>query len=536
MGMSLATVTERTERRTEARPSPGPSAPRLSRAFIARHAVLTFYVLTFAISWGGVLLVVGGPAGIPGTPEQFARLLPLAVAALLLGPPVAGLLLTGLVDGRAGYRELLARSLRWRVGARWYAVALLTAPLVFAVVPLALSPISPVFLPGVLTTSDRASLLLTGLAVGLLGGFVEELGWTGFAIPRLRRRHGVLATGLLVGVPWGAWHLLTNVFWASGAQSGTVPLALFVTLRGVDLLVGGLLAYRVLMVWVYDRTGSLPVAVLMHASLIFCNIFVLAPVATSGAALVTWLLVSSAALWVVVAAVAGAGRATARKALLGCGVLSSVLYVAADAYAWSRYPGYSPVSQAFSELLAEGAPTRAFMVALLGAPYNLLVAALGVGVWASPGRKRMVRLTGALLGLYALFSFLGGTVFQMDVRGTEGTARGALHPLATAVMVLCMLLSVGVGASLHGRRFRSYSLGTLLAVTLFAGLTFRYAPQIAANEPTPGLGLVERVSIYAWMLWVAVLALSLWPVRHNRGSRPSPSYGLPAEVRKMPKP
>jgi Protein of unknown function (DUF998) len=234
----------------------------------------------------------------------------------------------------------------------------------------------------------------------------------------------------------------------------------------------------------------------------------------------------------VVAAVAGAGRDTARKALLGCGVLSSVLYVAADAYAWSRYPGYSPVSQAFSELLAEGAPTRAFMVALLGAPYNLLVAALGVGVWASPGRKRVVRLTGALLGLYALFSFLGGTVFQMDVRGTEGTARGALHPLATAVMVLCMLLSVGVGACLHGRRFRRYSIGTLLAVALFAGLTFLYAPQITANEPTPGLGLVERVSIYAWMLWVAVLALSLWPVRLHRGSRPSPShghYGHPAE-------
>jgi hypothetical protein len=41
-------------------------------------------------------------------------------------------------------------------------------------------------------------------------GFFEELGWTGFATPRLRLRHGFLATGLIVGVPWGAWHLLTN--------------------------------------------------------------------------------------------------------------------------------------------------------------------------------------------------------------------------------------------------------------------------------------------------------------------------------------
>jgi hypothetical protein len=197
-----------------------------------------------------------------------------------------------------------------------------------------------------------------------------------------------------------------------------------------------------------------------------------------------------------------------RNVLLACGVLSSVLYLAADVYAWSRYPGYNPASQVFSELLAEGAPTRSFMVALSGAPYNLLVAALGVGVWASPGRKRVSRITGAMLGLYAILSFLGGTVFQMDVRGTEGTARGELHPLATAVMVLFMLLSIGLGAFLHGMRFRLYSIGTLLTVVVFAGLTFLYAPRIAANEPTPWLGLIERVSIYAWMLWVAVLAIS----------------------------
>src|SRR5688500_15431251 len=140
---------------------------------------------------------------------------------------------------------------------------------------------------------------------------------------------------------------------------------------------------------------------------------------------------------------AGTGRNTVRKILLVGGALSSVLYIAADVYAWSQYPGYSPVSQAFSELLAEGAPTRSFMVALLGAPYNLLVAALGMGVWASPVWKRVARITGAMLVLYAIFSFLGGTVFQMDVRGTEGTARGALHPLATVVMILFMLLSMG---------------------------------------------------------------------------------------------
>jgi hypothetical protein len=205
-------------------------------------------------------------------------------------------------------------------------------------------------------------------------------------------------------------------------------------------------------------------------------------------------------------------RDAVRKGLLACGVASSVLYIGAEVYAWTRYPGYSPVSQVFSELLAEGSPTRPFLVLISGAPYNLLVAALAVGVWlSSAGVRRLARITAVLLAMYAVFSFLGGTVFQMDVRGTEGTARGALHPAVTGVMVLFMLLSLGFGAFLHGLRFRVYTLGTLLTILVFAGLTFLAAPSIAANEPTPWLGLLERVNIYAWMLWVAVLAVSLWP-------------------------
>ena len=202
-----------------------------------------------------------------------------------------------------------------------------------------------------------------------------------------------------------------------------------------------------------------------------------------------------------------------RKMLLACGVASSALYVGAELYAWTQYPGYSPIKHVYSELLAEGAPTRPILIVIAGAPYNLLVVAFAAGVWLSAAHaKRLAHLTAALLALYALFSFLGGTVFQMDVRGTEPTARGALHPLMTGVMVLFMLLSLGCGAFLHGLRFRVYTLVTLLTILVFAGLTFLAAPSIAANEPTPWLGLLERVNIYAWMLWVAVLAVSLWPI------------------------
>lgn len=134
------------------------------KAFIKRHPVLTYFALTFAISWGDILLVIGGAGGVPGTPEQFERLMPFAIPAMLGGPSVAGLLLTGLVDGRAGFRALLSRLFSWRVGARWYAVALLTAPLVFGAVLLALTLTSPVFLPGILTTSDKVPFVVPGVA------------------------------------------------------------------------------------------------------------------------------------------------------------------------------------------------------------------------------------------------------------------------------------------------------------------------------------------------------------------------------------
>ena len=273
------------------------------KAFIKRYPVLTYFALTFAISWGGILLVIGGPGGVPGTPEQFERLMPFAIPAMLGGPSVAGLLLTGLVDGRAGFRALLSRLLSWRVGARWYAVALLTAPLVFMAVLLALSLTSPVFRPGILITSDKVPFVVPGAAAALVVGFLEELGWTGFAIPRLGLRHGVLTTGLIVGVLWGAWHILTNDLWGGGISSGELPLTLFVTVNGFGFLVGQLPAFRVLMVWVYDRSGSLLVAMLMHASLTGST-FILGPPALSGVALLTYGFGVAVVMWAVVAAVA----------------------------------------------------------------------------------------------------------------------------------------------------------------------------------------------------------------------------------------
>jgi uncharacterized protein len=279
------------------------------KALIKRHPLLSYFALTFAITWGLFVLAVGGPGGIPATKEEFTTLPLGAILAVLVGPSVSGIVLTGLVYGREGFRDLLTRMRRWRVGARWYAVALLTAPLVSTAVLIPLSLISPVFLPGIFASEAKVSFVLMGIVVGLIVGIFEELGWTGFAVPTLLKlRYGVLSTGLIVGVLWGAWHLLGNDIWASVATSGGLPPALFAVGVGLVLLVGQLPAYRVLMVWVYERSGgSLLLAILMHASY-SASTFILGPVAgpgaMSGASLLAAVLASAAATWVVVGVLA----------------------------------------------------------------------------------------------------------------------------------------------------------------------------------------------------------------------------------------
>jgi uncharacterized protein len=196
------------------------------KTLIKRHPLLSYFALVFVISWGGVFIVAGGPSGISANSEPSEMQTTLLYPALIVGPSVAGILLTALLFGREGFGELGSRLLKWRVGARWYAVALLTAPLSVTAALLALSLTASEFVPSILTTTDKASLLLIGIFAGLLVGIFEELGSTGFAIPRMRLRYGVLGTGLIVGLVWVAWHF-PPFFWGSGATSETLPLTIF---------------------------------------------------------------------------------------------------------------------------------------------------------------------------------------------------------------------------------------------------------------------------------------------------------------------
>jgi len=202
-----------------------------------------------------------------------------------------------------------------------------------------------------------------------------------------------------------------------------------------------------------------------------------------------------------------------RKILLICGIVSSVWYVVTDVIGTLRYPGYSYADQWFSELTAQGAPTRDFMVALNGIPYTLLVSAFAEGVQTSAAPKRAGRITAAMLIGYAAFGFAGGVLFPMKPREAlaagEGTLRNTMHIPATALMSLFIVLAVGFGSTLLGKRFQYYSYATIAILLVFGALTSLQAGRITTNEPTPWAGIEERMNSYGIMLWVAVLAVGL---------------------------
>ena len=277
-------------------------------AFFKRYPVLTYYVLTFVISWSAIAWVIV-TGGIPATKEGMNAVLPVAIVAMLLGPSAAGLLMTGVVDGRAGFRALGARLGKWRVGVRWYVIAIFLIPLVLLLGFMVLAQFSLVYLPGIFTAGDKSSRLTMGIMSGLAVGILEELGWTGFANPKLRLRYSILFTGIIMGVLWGAWHIAGHVVLASGAYSAPLSPTVYIVTRGLGFLIGQLVAIRVLIVWVHDRTGSLLLAMLMHWTYT-ASTMILEPTGISGVPLMIYDVVAALTMWIVVAVVALISRGT----------------------------------------------------------------------------------------------------------------------------------------------------------------------------------------------------------------------------------
>jgi hypothetical membrane protein len=208
------------------------------------------------------------------------------------------------------------------------------------------------------------------------------------------------------------------------------------------------------------------------------------------------------------------------EALIVCGILSSLLYVATDVLGGLLYDGYSFTSQMVSELMAIGAPSEAFVDPLF-IIYGVLTAMFGLGVIREAGgRNNALRITGVLLIGYAVVGFTGPTLFEMHQRGAGSSGSDLPHIVVTGVLVLLTLLAMGFGAFALDRRFRRYSFTTILIMIVFGALAGSSGARLAAGQPTPGFGILERINIYASLLWVAVLAVALLR-RHGTAAQPS---------------
>lgn len=192
---------------------------------VRNHPVRNYFALVFLVSWGGILALGGGVAAIPGPEAPTNPLFPLVYAAMLAGPVAGALVMTALVAGRSGFRDIGAHFWSQPRDGVSLAVATLTAPLAIGVALTGLSVVSAEYRPAAWDGSGPG--LTFGLVVGLGAGVLEELGWTGFATPRMRAKWSILRTGLTLGCLWALWHLLA-VLWGIGSLNGSVPLGVFV--------------------------------------------------------------------------------------------------------------------------------------------------------------------------------------------------------------------------------------------------------------------------------------------------------------------
>jgi len=195
-----------------------------------------------------------------------------------------------------------------------------------------------------------------------------------------------------------------------------------------------------------------------------------------------------------------------RKALLVCGIASSLLYIVAnDVVAAMSYPGYSRISQPISQLSATFAPSRTFLVPLI-VFYELLIIAFGIGVWQSAQGKRLLRVTGGLVIAGGILGLVGLAfpMTQLDL------SSDMMHNILMGTVVpLLMFVTIGFGAAALGRWFRLYSILTIAVLLLGGALSGMQLAQMAAGETASWFGLTQRMLIGAWLSWVAVLAIVL---------------------------
>jgi hypothetical protein len=177
-----------------------------------------------------------------------------------------------------------------------------------------------------------------------------------------------------------------------------------------------------------------------------------------------------------------------------------------------QWPEYDSLSQTISELSAIDAPTKTLW-ALPGALYTILVLLFGWGVVRSAPHNRRLRAVGALIVAYGALGVVWpfAPMHQRDVLAAGGgTLSDTLHLVLASMTVTLMLMAIGIGAAALGPRFRAYSIVSLVVLAVCGALTFRDAPQLAVNGPTPWIGVWERINIGVFLLWIVMLAIATW--------------------------
>lgn len=261
-------------------------SPGNQKIFAVRHPALCYFALAYAISWLGALAVAAPKLarGEPLTVIQGLMMFPV----MLLGPSISGIIMTRVVDGKGAVSRLFSRMRLSRVRLRWCAALLIPPGLVLATLLAMKSLVSPVFTP---------NEYFVGMSYGVLAGVLEEIGWSGFALPKMTRLGNALAPTIVIGLLWSAWHLPVINFLGTAIPHGTYWFRYFLAFAAA------MTAMRVLISWVYVNTGSLLLAQAMHA-VSTGSLVAFSPARVSSPQEAVWYFVYAGLLWITVATVA----------------------------------------------------------------------------------------------------------------------------------------------------------------------------------------------------------------------------------------
>jgi hypothetical protein len=203
----------------------------------------------------------------------------------------------------------------------------------------------------------------------------------------------------------------------------------------------------------------------------------------------------------------------ARRGLLVCGILSSAVYLSADVFGSLRWDGYNYTDQTISELAAIGSPSRPLVMWLFTA-YNLLLIAFASGVVLSAADRPALRRSANAIGVIGWIGVVAA-FFPIHVRGAAWTINETMHSVLTGITVLVIIGAMIFAAQAGGRRFRHYSIVTIVVMSAFGAWSGWIGRGLAAELPTPWIGLTERICIFSYLAWITAFAATLLR-RHDR--------------------